>query len=380
MKGISIDRQAFSRAACFLLVALSLLTWTAHPHAQTAPAPIRYRLTLADKQWALELTIPTLYQPLNGVSTVTQLAIANPSEFFSEGGDTAWLMASQNRYDHHDLPYVTVSVQAATQSFENPAAFRAFALKRLIKDVYNVRTVEYKQVSLARYTTPYGSTGTVSEFERVLGDVVSTAHSLEAYLVKGNLWARIRFTGRSIKPEGERLFYSIVDSARFVDVSNPATSFDYYSIGRTFSAKKDYGRAAECFSAAVELEKNQPQLDSEHWEELIKNYAAAKVAMSDLAGAIEILDYGTRREPTRAGLFMELARRYASLADSENTLATLKKAFVLLNREQEIFEKTKYPIRTWPTLILPDVTRDPAFKEMMKDKTFRKAVKAMKRR
>ena len=170
----------------------------------------------------------------------------------------------------------------------------------------------------------------------------------------------------------------LIDSARFVDVSNPSTSFDYYSIGRTFSAKKDYRRAAENFMSAVKLEKNYQQLDLRHWHDLIMESAEAQVALSDLSAAAEILEYGVTRQPSNTTFLMQLARTYAALGDTPKTLANLKSTFSYMKREKEIFEKTDFA-GVMHTMSLPDLTKDPAFKEMMKDKAFRDAVKAIRK-
>jgi len=47
-----------------------------------------------------------------------------------------------------------------------------------------------------------------------------------------------------------------------------------------------------------------------------------------------------------------------------------------MKQEKEIFEKTDFAGAVH-SMSLPDLAKDPAFKEMMKDKAFRDTVKAM---
>jgi len=85
------------------------------------------------------------------------------------------------------------------------------------------------------------------------------------------------------------------------------------------------------------------------------------------------LEYGVSKDPTNTTFLMQLARIYASLHEMNRTLATLEKAFYYLKQEKVVFEK-----QTSGQMTLPDLNRDPFFKDFMKDKKFRDAVKAMK--
>ena len=339
------------------------------------PALLRYRLSVAERKWALELEIPTVTMPTAKRTRTTEFAFIDPTESFTKDGNAAVLSAIQPDKNGNELQHLRIIVEPASQSLA-PEDFRAFALKKLEKDVRSIKYWDRNHIPMARYTTDSEVDRLYAESGVSMPEIRLTSRNLEAYLVQNDVWARIRFTANSISEEQERLFYLLIDSARFVDVSNPSTSFDYYSIGRTFSAKKDYRRAAENFISAVKLEKIKQQLGTLHWRDLIMESAEAHVALSDLSAAAEVLEYGVTREPTNTTFLMQLARTYAALRDTQKTLATLKSAFFYMKQEKEIFEKTDLP-GVMHSMSLPDLTKDPAFKEMMKDKAFRDAVKAM---
>lgn len=319
-----------------------------------------------------------MHQRLTGVSNVAELVLANPTQSFSQDGETAWLSASQNRQNVSDLPYLNVIVQSATKTL-TAEEFRAFAFKNLTKGAHGEKHLEYNHIPIARYRTELGATGSYPGPAPDTVALTMAARNLEAYLVKDDIWVRIRFTARSIRSSGAQLFQAVVDSARFVDVSNPVTSFDYYSVGMTLTAKRAYSRAVENFGVALKLEKERPQLDIEQWRDLVRRTAEAHAALSDLSAAAEVLEYGVTRDPANTDLRMQLARVYASLRDSEKTLAVLSTALPMMRREKEIFERTKFRGATSPIMLLPDLNKDAAFKEMMKDKSFRDAVKALKK-
>ena len=249
--------------------------------------------------------------------------------------------------------------------------FRSVALKKFPKDARGIKYLDHASIPLARYTTDSSAARLQAEYGIVAVDAASTARNLEAFLVKDDVWARIRFTADSISPEEERLFYSVIDSAQFVDISSPANSFDYYSIGRAFSARADYRRAADNFASALKLARIQPQFAAGYLTDLVMKAAEAYVMTSDLPAAIEALEYGVTHDPANETLLMQLARNYARMGNKAKTLATLETAFRLMKKQKEIFEKTSFPGTTSHTMSLPDISRDPAFKELMKDKAFR---------
>ncbi|HEY5839122.1 MAG TPA: hypothetical protein VIT19_08810 [Pyrinomonadaceae bacterium] len=325
----------------------------------------------------MELVLPTVPRSDIRPDGAIPSAFVDPIESFTKDGEIALLWTLKPSKKSANPAWLTIVLEPAAQGL-SPQEFRAFALKKFAKGAYDIKHVEHNGIPLARYTTGSLAAGLYAAHGVSTLGAKDTARNLEAFLVGGETWARIKLTADSLGAEEERAFYSAVESARFVDTSNPATSFDYYSLGRSFSAKKDFARAAGYLASAITLEQNHAQLNAKHWRDLIMKSAEAYVTTSRLPAAAQVLEYGVTRDPTNETFQMQLARTYASMGDMAKTLATLKTTFQLMKKKKEIFEKTSFPGTTSHTMSLPDLNRDPAFKEMMKDKAFREAVKAFK--
>ena len=369
-----MSRKCISALASAFVVLVSLCSLNIY--AQTAPTPTRYRLSIADKNIALDLVLPTISR--SSIRRVADMPIAfvDPIETFTKNGKAALLWAIKTSKNPADAQWLTIVFEPAAQAL-SPQDFRAFAMKRFTKGAQGTKHLDHNGIPMARYTTD--AAGLYAEYGVSTIGAKLTARNLEAFLVGDETWARIKLTASSLGAEEETLFHSVIDSARFVDTSRPVTSFDYYCLGRTFSARKDYRLAAGNFTSAVKLEQGQEQLNARHWHDLIMKSAEAYVATSDLPAAVKVLEYAVKRDPTNTTFLMELARTFASLGDKDRTLATLKTTFLHMKREKEVFENTSFPGTVSHSMSLPDLNRDPAFKEMMKDKTFRDAVKMIKR-
>lgn len=362
-----MSRKCFS--SLVPAVAVLILLCSLNSYTQPLATPTRYRLSVADKNVALEVVLPTV-----GVYDIRRNepippAFLDPTEGFTKDGNA--LLWATRPSKSAALSHLTIEVQPVRHVL-SAQDFRAFALKKSPGDVREIKWLDHNGIPLARYTTD-------NLMANMILDAKPTYRNIEAFLANDLLWVRIRFTAASLGVEEEKLFFSAIESAKFVDISHPSSSFDYYSLGRTFSAIKDYRRASANFASAVKLEQSHQQLNRRYFHDLIMKSVEAHVATSDLPAAAEVLEYGVTRDPANETFLMQLARTHAWMGDKAKTLAALKTTFQLMKKQKEIFEKTSFPGTTSHTMSLPDLNRDPAFKEMMKDKGFREAVKAMKK-
>jgi tetratricopeptide (TPR) repeat protein len=358
------------------LVALLTLVGS-NGYAQQTPTSTRYRLLVAERNSALELVLPTIELSAVQRNSPPRSAFIDPRDSFAESG-APLLWAHKTSKKPAELATLMVLVVSAPQ-VQSAQAFRDFALKKETKGAWEIKTAEHNGILLARYKTDSPTSLLNAAYGPAVARGKSTDRNLEAFLVNEKIQARIRFTSSSLDTEDESLFYSIIDSAKFVDTLHPSNSFDYYSLGRAFSARKDYLRAVENFALAMQLERSSRKLNRQQLYRLIMTSAEAYAAISKLSKAAEVLEYGVSQEPSNTVFLMQLARTYAALRDSEKTLATLKTTFLWMKREKEIFENTTFPGTTSHAMSLPDLSRDPAFKELLKDKAFRDAVKEMKK-
>jgi hypothetical protein len=89
------------------------------------------------------------------------------------------------------------------------------------------------------------------------------------------------------------------------------------------------------------------------------------------------LENGLSQDPTDTDLLLRVARTYAMQGEKDKTLRVLERCFAYLKQAKITFEKEARALGVSGQMSLPDLNDYPAFKELMKDKAFRDAVKAM---
>jgi hypothetical protein len=360
---------------------LWLVSCSYYTTAQELAVPTHYRLAVAGKKWALDTTLLTYEITRANFNQLKNYrprsSFVSPVESFAENGD-ARLFAIDGHRKGVDSLYLLIRVLPAPSSL-TPTDFRDFVLKKIVKGAHDKKYSDYNQIPVAAYKTTnvmpwvYDEDGSG---EPLIPGAKPTSRNLEAYFVKDDVCATLTFKASSFDTDEEKVFYSLVDAVRFVDVSNPSTSFDYYQLGRVFHAHKDFKSAAEAFGSALKLEQHQRELNLIRWRHLILDAAEVNEALSNWTAVAEALEYGLSKEPKNTFFLMGLARNYASQGDEAKTLAVLDKSFMYMKQEEGPFKQQESGVTvTWS---LPDLTKDPAFKQLMKNKSFREAVKAIK--
>lgn len=347
------------------------LVCSVYGHAQQKGTPTLYRLSLPDKKWAMDVTMLTfdLSSRPRSKADLPANAFVTPVDLLTDKGEFQ-LLAFQTRLERTPLSsYLTIRLRPALSKLE-PEDFRSFALKEIAKrdtvKSSSIKIWEHNEIPIARYTMlrEYNDGNPPSTRWPALEDGL---RNLTAYFVRDDVWATLTLTAGTFDADEEKLFYSLVDSIRFVDTSFPVTSFDYYNKGRGLYLHKDYRRAIEALSAALSLEQRQIRLKPAALFDLILDLADAYGATGNGAAAKEVLQYGISLDSANTTFHMLLARLYASDGDIDKSLVALERAFFYMKQDKT------------PGMSLPDLKSDPAFKELMKIARFRDAVKAMKK-
>lgn len=194
---------------------------------------------------------------------------------------------------------------------------------------------------------------------------------LEAFQVQAGVWVWIRreLPGGKDDEADAQLLRSLLDAARVVDASRPATSFDYYHLGRTLYQQKEHDAAVGALGRALELERERRQLARPTWRQLVMTLANALGAADDPARAREVLEYGAGEEPANPYFHLGLARLHGFFGDVDAAVASLEKTYEFAPKPAEFFR-----------LSVPDPLTDVAFAKFKDDPKFRDAVKALKKK
>jgi hypothetical protein len=339
---------------------------------QEADVRTPYRLSLPFRNWALDLDLSDFNLPVRvhapGVTAKKGSGprVSLPIEEVSGDGGQYQLVIFRNGKGKSDASFSMLLISFRPAQVAGTAAdFRDYHLKNLTnsKSVSGdkAKTSEYNGVPVASYKIPSAFIGPNLSF---VSFVQAGHRTLQAYFVRDGVWVTIALTAGD-NGEAERLFYSLLDSARFVDTSAPSTSFDYYHLGRALYMTKDYYKAVEPLARAVGLEHQQRRLDTASWRDLVAKLIDSLALTGELKRSKELMDYAVASDPTYPMFELALARYYAADGDLDNTVIHLEKAF--LHKENVMYGP------------LPDPLEDSLLERFRKDERFRKAVKAMKK-
>ena len=312
-----------------------------------------YRLTLPNKNWSLDFSLP---------------GFAVLLEEIKDGGRQYSFEAMQRPDKQNPPRFVLLTVLMEPALLKGSASdFSAYAVKTLVEmdraKKSSLKTSTYNQIPVAAYKVVNPTFGDSPSGPTTLN---FDAAAMNAFLVKDDVWITVDLTASPLKDNEKKLFYSILDSLKLTDTSSPVTSFDYYQLGRSLFLQKQYPKAIEPLAKALTLEHQQRQLGTADWRKLIEELTDALGAVGDKTRAKAVLDYGINNDPTNPHFHFGLARVQASSNDLDATIASLEKAFT--NAKNDAFSRR-----------LPDPLTDPAFGRFQKESRFRDAVKAMKK-
>lgn len=335
-----------------------------------------YRLSLPNKDWAVEVPLGTFYD-FGAKPDPAKLRLAtpgvgwfdDPTETISDDGRQYSLFIFQPT-KRERLGYTRLVVRLRPALSKGGAgAFRDYAMKDLDKKNYvnhsSFKTWEHGDIPVARFTLLHIYDGG-NEYTGPIPRTESGPRTLEAYFVKDDTWITLSLSAAPFEKAEESLFDSLIESVAFVDTSSPSTSYDWYQQGRLLFLNKEYFEASLALQNAFDLEQRQRQLELPFWRDMIGKLADSYGVLIKREKVKEVLEYGVNNDPENPTLIMGLARLYAAEGDVDKTLATLEKLAVLYRNAE-------------PRRPFPELRFDRVFDNLLKDERFRKGLKTIKK-
>ena len=123
--------------------------------------------------------------------------------------------------------------------------------------------------------------------------------------------------------------------------------------------KRDYKRAIQFYSKALELEGKQATLDKTIWRVVVDNLGMSYGISGDNKKAKEVLEYGLSKDGAYPMFYYILACVHAEMNDLDNAIKNLRLAF-------------NYKANVIPGEQMPDPARDDSFARFLSNPQFRK--------
>jgi hypothetical protein len=217
----------------------------------------------------------------------------------------------------------------------------------------NIRLVDLPERAETRYL--------VEEFQ---GQKVNQ-RTVHAYYGGSEVWAEIHISQTPSTEAAEAAFDAILSRARMV-AEIPYTSFDWFLIGSGAYRAKNYAKASDYYSRALELEKQAPQLQKPLNYVLIDNLGMSYGISGQLEKAKSVFEYGLTTDANYPLFYYNLACTYAEMKQMQPAMDNLKKAF---DRRANVLKGET----------MPSPETDDSFQQFMKESTFRDFVKTLPR-
>jgi hypothetical protein len=227
-----------------------------------------------------------------------------------------------------------------------------------IKDTSPFKLSDFK-------TSEYGKVPTLEYVIKEAQGRPVNQKNFNAYFVNDGYWVDVHLSKVLYEPGDEKLFYTIIDSVKFVaaDSASP-DSVAYVREGSARFVRGDYKGAVEPYRKALELEKQSPRLPRDLWRVLVDNLTMSYGISGDLKASKETAEYGLSKDPDYPMFYYLLANTYAESGDLDNTILYLKQAFA---RKQNMIKGEQ----------MPDPATDDSFQRFMKNEKFLAALKEL---
>jgi tetratricopeptide (TPR) repeat protein len=333
-----------SIAAALLLLALCCLPTPAQPAAGGV-----HRLSVPGQKWALEIALPGF---------VTQ------RDQMRGDGKARMIMAAgrENGY------MVSVFYEPVSRAGKSAREYRDEGLGYIKAGDGSPFKID------ALKPVEYGAIPTFEYFIREHEGMRINQKHLNAYFVKEGMWVDVHFSKTLFKDGDEKVFYKALDSVRFVEAgladaasqATPNPALEHMREATAHFMSGDYRAAIGPYRKALELEKQQPQLERDLWRVLVDNLGMSYGLTGDLANAKATFEYGLSKDPTYPLFHYFLACTYAEMGDLDSAIRYLKSAFA--NKRNLIAGEQ-----------MPDPATDDSFQRFVKDEKFRAALKELDR-
>jgi hypothetical protein len=193
-----------------------------------------------------------------------------------------------------------------------------------------------------------------------------------ACLTHEDVFVDVHLSKVQFRDSDEALFTDVLSKVSIAAAGSAAAptkaidknSLDYMREGSRFFISNDFQGAIGPYQRALDLEKEQPQLERNMWLVLVDNLGMAYGISGDLKHAQEIFDYGLSKEPKYPMFYYNLACVSAGRNDMDTAIDYLQKAFAL--KTNVISGET-----------MPDPRKDDSFQSFMSHERFRKFVESL---
>lgn len=374
-------RPLKSTALCLLAAAALLQACALPARAQARPVETHHRLFIPWTNEAFDVELSGLLMNLidNSEEARARAAAAGVSE--PRVREYAGMFSWGKGVPFSKFGLLRIRVEPLPKGV-GAEAVRAFAAEQLAKSRHlmkgDIKEAAYKQTPMLKFRltgsppvgwTYHGSGGGAAAFPMPFLGMPDSLRVVEAFVVRDGAAVTFRYVSSEIKEKDEQFFYSILDSVKFIDVSSPTSSYDYFMLGRDLYNRKEHAAAAAALGKGLALERRKRELTQTQWRDLVMTLANALGAADDVKRAREVLEYGAAEEPTFPYFHHGLSRLHAHLGDLDGTLAELEKTYQNMPKEQKSFGR-------WP----PDPSEDPAYRKFAGDRRFDEGVKALKKK
>ena len=196
-------------------------------------------------------------------------------------------------------------------------------------------------------------------------------------LAQGNVYADIHLSKMQYAEADAPLFQSILKTIRLQQEPPPPepaippqppmvlTSRQLFTVGRELYLENLYVQAIPPYQKALDLEKDDPQLDRTLWRILIDNLGMAYGMAGQFKEAKATFEQGIESDPTYPMFHYNLACIFADMNDINHAMQSLKTAFR--------YRKNQTPGDT----DIPDPRQSASFQRFMKNNRFRAVVESL---
>jgi tetratricopeptide (TPR) repeat protein len=184
--------------------------------------------------------------------------------------------------------------------------------------------------------------------------------NINAFISKGGIWIHIHLSKVLYKSEDEKIFKSFLNKITF-DNNYALTRYDYFEYGSIFFINSNFKKAIKYYQKLFDLEKVKSTLDKTGFRILIINLGMSYEFSGDLEKAKLIIKYGLTKDKYYPMFYYNLACLYAKKNDNKSAIKYLKKAY-------------KYKKKLGTGEKFPDPKKEPAFKNLLANPTFKKLV------
>jgi hypothetical protein len=233
----------------------------------------------------------------------------------------------------------------------------------------NVKLSEIGEISILELLVP--------EYQ---GRPIRQQNVYAEFVVEG-YWVDLHLSKALYQDQDRGLFERMVKSVRFEpkkgDVADDRQSqpgpyeriaketMQFVAQASAAYLKRDYKKAIQLYSKALELEGKQATLDKNIWRVVVDNLGMSYGISGDNKKAKEVFEYGLSKDGAYPMFYYNLACAHAEMNDLDNAIKNLRLAF-------------NYKSNVIPGERMPDPAGDDSFARFLRDPRFQKLLEEIR--